>query len=409
MDSALKIGVDVGGTNTDAALLCGSTVLGSCKVVTTDDVMSGVRNAVATVLDQSSIDPARVGAVMVGTTHFLNALVQRKHLSRVGVLRLCGPTSRALPPMVDWPDDLRGVIDGGIAFGDGGVEFNGDEITPINEAAIRQQCAVWRNSAISSIAVTAVFSLVNPECELTAARIISDEIPDVKISLSHQIGQNGLLQRENATILNASLQELSQVTINAFSAAFAELELGANLYLTQNDGTLMSADYAVRFPVQTIASGATNSMRGAAFLTGLTDAAVIDIGGTTTDIGIIVSGFPQTKSEGATLAGVRTNFRIVDRMKPSVTSIPAIFVGGGSVLVYGELDGVSEVIIPEHFGAANAIGAAIAQVSGEIDRIVSLDKINRATAIELTIDAAREQAVAAGAERESLGSSDLCD
>ncbi len=484
---AYKIGVDVGGTNTDAALLHGTTVLGSCKVVTTQDVMTGVRESVAQVMRESAVNPAQVGAVMVGTTHFLNALVQRKHLSRTGILRLCGPTSRALPPMVDWPDDLRSVIDGGTAFGDGGVEFNGAQITPLDEAAIRRQCAVWRQAEIKSIAVTGVFSLVNPECEIRAARIIAEELPAATISLSHEIGQNGLLQRESATILNASLQALGQTTVSAFQAAFAELDLQATLYLTQNDGTLMSAAYAARYPVQTIASGPTNSMRGAAFLTGLDDAAVVDIGGTTTDIGIIASGFPRTKSEGATLAGVQTNFRvpdvlsiglgggsvvrndngvsigpdsvghqltskarcyggdtltatdlvvaqgrvelgdaslvadidkpllddaqhsinqrieeIIDRMKPSAEPVAAIFVGGGSVLVSGELEGVSEVIIPEHFGAANAIGAAIAQVSGETDRIVSLESISRDAALEETIATARERAVAAGAESTTL-------
>ncbi len=484
---ALKIGVDVGGTNTDAALLRGKSVLGSCKTATTDDVMTGVRESVARVIRESAVNPADVGAVMVGTTHFLNALVQRKDLSRTGILRLCGPTSRALPPMVDWPDDLKQVVDGGSAFGDGGVEFNGAEITALDEAAIRHQCAVWRQSEIAAVAVTGVFSLVNPECELEAARIIGEELPAATISLSHQIGQNGLLQRESATILNASLQALGQTTVEAFKAAFAELDLDATLYLTQNDGTLMSAEYAVRYPVQTIASGPTNSMRGAAFLTGLDDAAVVDIGGTTTDIGIIVSGFPRTKSEGATLAGVQTNFRvpdvlsiglgggsvvrtdngltigpdsvghqltsaawcfagdtltvtdlvvalgrvrlgdpvlvadldkdllcqvqgfinqrvaeIIDRMKPSADPIPAIFVGGGSIMVHGQLDGVSEVIIPEHFGAANAIGAAIAQVSGETDRIVSLESTTREAALEETINTARERAVAAGADRHTL-------
>lgn len=115
---------------------------------------------------------------------------------------------------------------------------------------------------------------------------------------------HGLLQRESASILNASLHRIGKETVAAFRAAFTNLGMTCPLYLTQNDGTLMSADYAERFPVFTIASGPTNSMRGAAFLTGLTDAAVIDIGGTTTDIGMLVGGFPRSRSEGAVIAGV---------------------------------------------------------------------------------------------------------
>ena len=93
----------MGGTNTDAALLNGNTVLGSCKVATTADVTSGVCESIVQVLEQTSVNPTQVTTVMVGTTHFLNALVQRKDLSRTATLRLCGPTSRALPPMIDWP------------------------------------------------------------------------------------------------------------------------------------------------------------------------------------------------------------------------------------------------------------------------------------------------------------------
>lgn len=491
-NSSLTIGVDVGGTNTDAALLSGQTLLGSCKVPTTEDVTTGVRNAVAAVIDQTSTNPAEVAAVMVGTTHFLNALLERKKLSRTGVLRLCGPTSRSLPPMVDWPDDLRACVDGGSEYCDGGVNFDGSVITALNESEIRQHCAQWREDDVSAIAVSGVFSLVDPQCELDAAHIISDEMPGATVCLSHQIGQNGLLQRESATILNASLQTLGKTTVLAFEKAFSDLDLNANLYLTQNDGTLMSADYAMRFPVQTIASGPTNSMRGAAFLTGLQNAVVVDIGGTTTDIGIIVNGFSRTKSEGATIAGVSTNFRVpdvlslplgggsvvqtdgnlrigpesvgyrlgsearcfggdtltatdlvvaqgraqlgdgarvaeldadlltesqelineqiadvIDRMKPSSDAIPAIFVGGGSILVQGTLAGVSEVIRPEHFGAANAIGAAIAQISGETDRIVSLETTTRERALDATIEEAKLRATAAGAEPDSLEIADI--
>jgi len=205
VNSAYKIGIDVGGTNTDAALLNGNTVLGSCKVATTADVTSGVCESIVQVLEQTSVNPTQVTTVMVGTTHFLNALVQRKDLSRTATLRLCGPTSRALPPMIDWPDDLRSVVDAGAVLEDGGVEFDGREITPINQESIRKHCIKWLEDGVSSVAVSSVFSLVDAQCELRAASVIAQQMPDAFISLSHQIGQNGLLQRESATILNASL------------------------------------------------------------------------------------------------------------------------------------------------------------------------------------------------------------
>ena len=154
--------------------------------------------------------------------------------------------------MIDWPDDLRSVVDAGAVLEDGGVEFDGREITPINQESIRKHCIKWLEDGVSSVAVSSVFSLVDAQCELRAASVIAQQMPDAFISLSHQIGQNGLLQRESATILNASLQALAKDTVAAFEKAFFDLDLQTTLYLTQNDGTLMSADYAVRFPVHTL-------------------------------------------------------------------------------------------------------------------------------------------------------------
>src|SRR5207253_8649592 len=118
-------------------------------------------------------------------------------------------------------------------------------------------------------------------------------VPDAAISLSSEIGRLGLLERENATIMNASLSELAVHIAGAFRAAFAESGIAAPVYLSQNDGTLMTVEHAERYPVATFASGPTNSMRGAALLSGETHCAVIDIGGTTADMGILEGGFPR--------------------------------------------------------------------------------------------------------------------
>lgn len=483
----LRIGVDVGGTNTDAALLRGSEVLATVKSSTTADVTSGVATAIRAVLGEAGIDATAINAVMIGTTHFLNAVVEGRHLEKVGVLRLCGAATRSLPPMIDWPDTLRPTVEGGAAMVGGGVNYDGSEIAPLDTKAIRAACRDWRAKRIPAVAICSVFALVDPRMENEAAAIVAEELPGAAISLSHRIGRTGLLPRENATILNASLNKLGHETVGAFRSAFAALGLDCPLYLTQNDGTLMAAEFAERYPVFTIASGPTNSMRGAAFLTGLSDAAVIDVGGTTTDIGMLVAGFPRTRSEGAMIGGVPTNFRVpdvysfglgggsivrpgalptigpdsvgfrlpqkalcfggdtltatdiavaaglvdlgdrsrlghitpdfarqmlarmkasietvLDRMKPSADPIPAILVGGGSVLVEGLLEGTSVSLKPDHFGSANAIGAAIAQVSGEVDSVVSLEGTSREIVLEALVGEARTRAVEAGADADTI-------
>src|SRR5205823_9911305 len=142
-------------------------------------------------------------------------------------------------------------------------------------------------------------------------------------TLSSDIGRIGLLERENAAILNACLGQLARETVTAFRQAIADLGITAPLYITQNDGTLMSADYAEQYPVLTFASGPTNSMRGAAFLSGVRDAVVVDVGGTTSDVGVLRHGFPREASTEVEIARVRTNFRMPD--------IVSFGLGGGSI------------------------------------------------------------------------------
>ena len=102
----MRLGVDVGGTNTDAVLMDGDAVAAWTKQPTTGDVGSGVAAAVTAVLEQAGVRHDAVSRITIGTTHFANALVERKALDRVGVLRLASPSGNALPPMTGWPGDL---------------------------------------------------------------------------------------------------------------------------------------------------------------------------------------------------------------------------------------------------------------------------------------------------------------
>src|SRR6185312_13777932 len=117
---------------------------------------------------------------------------------------------------------------------------------------------------------------------------------------------------ENATIINASLVGIARKIMRSIDAALQALGIAAPCYVTQNDGTVATAGFVSGFPVLTFGSGPTNSMRGAAFLTGLEDAIVMDVGGTTTDIGALVRGFPRESSVAVEIGGVRTNFRMPD-------------------------------------------------------------------------------------------------
>lgn len=485
-----RIGIDVGGTNTDAVVLNERLeVVASIKSPTEADSGDGVARAIDRVLAAAGIPPAEVTAAMLGTTHCTNAIVERRGLGRVGVLRLGGPATTAVPPFEGWPEELRAAVAGPAFVVAGGNEFDGREISPLDEDAVRDACAEMRD-VVDAVAVVGVFSPVADAHELRAAEIAAEEL-GLPVSRSAEIGSIGLLERENATILNAALVRTLGRMADGFRESLAGHGVDADIYFGQNDGTLMRLDYALQFPVLTIGCGPTNSIRGAAHLSGVSDALVVDIGGTTTDIGVLVGGFPRQSAHAAEIGGIRTNFRMpdvlsvglgggtvvrgsgasdddpvvlgpdsvgfritseslvfggstltttdiavsggrleidggrsvvldpglrsaseaairamleesIDRMKPSAASVQIVLVGGGSVIAPEGLEGVSDVIRPEHAGAANAVGAALGDVAGQVERVFSLREISRHDAVELVRAEAVERAVDAGALAETV-------
>ena len=123
-----RIGVDVGGTNTDAVVMQGRAIRAVVKVPTSPDVTSGLMEALQRVLEDAAVDPREAGLIVIGTTHFTNAVIERRHLSQTAVVRLCLPAAQCLLPMVDWPQDLRKAVGENVYLAAGGVDFDG---TPI--------------------------------------------------------------------------------------------------------------------------------------------------------------------------------------------------------------------------------------------------------------------------------------
>ncbi|PLR95746.1 hydantoinase/oxoprolinase family protein [Bacillus sp. T33-2] len=483
-----RLGVDVGGTNTDAALLDANLqVVHTVKVPTTKDVETGIYEAVAKVVQDSGTDRSRIGYAMLGTTHCTNAIVERKRLNKVGVIRIGKPATTSIPPFTEWPEDLHGKIEAASTIVSGGYEFDGRLISELNREEVAFFCRNIKGIA-ESIAISGVFAPVNKQQEQIVADWVREELGDIPISLSHEIGSIGLLERENATILNAALMTTGQMVVNGFAKALQQLGIEAQMYFSQNDGTLMNETYALRYPILTMGCGPTNSIRGSAHLSGLQDAIVLDVGGTTSDIGVLAKGFPRQSSLAVNIGGVNTNFRMpdilsiglgggtriresdgkiavgpdsvgyeitkkallfggekltasdivtrlgyafadrteqvkqlpedfctrvyekmteiledaVDQMKTSSKQVPLILSGGGSIIVSSSLKGVSEVIRPAHYDAANAIGAALGQVSGEVERVYSLNQLSREQAIQDARDLATKEAMKAGANENTI-------
>lgn len=483
----MRVGIDVGGTNTDAVLLDGDRLVASVKRSTTQDVAGGVLAALGALLEAAGTGAGAVDAVMIGTTQFTNAVVARRDLVRTGVLRLGLPAGTGVPPMLDWPGDLVDKVGRHTVMAHGGHEYDGRSISALRPDEIRRAAEEFAAAGVRAVAITSVFSPVVREAEVEAHALLAELLPDVHFSLSHRIGRIGLIERENATIVNAALLDVADRVTRAFRGALELSGIDAPLYLSQNDGTLMDVMYARAYPVLTFASGPTNSMRGAARLSGLDDCIVVDIGGTTSDVGALAGSFPRQAGSEVDIGGVRTNFRMpdvvsigigggsvvdpadptavgpasvgfrlleeglvfggstltatdiavaagaasvgdpslvrhldrafvraamasmaerisarVDVMRSTPQPVPVVLVGGGAILAGSGLPGVDELVVPENAGVANALGAAIAQIGGEVDRIDSVGDRSRADVLRAACDEAVERAVAAGAEPGSV-------
>jgi len=310
----LVAGIDVGGTNTDAVLVDGGQIIAWAKVPTTQDVYSGIVGALARIPDASVAT-----RVHIGTTAFTNALIERRELASVAAIRAGKPVSESLPPMTDWPDDLQAAVRNRSYFISGGREYDGRAISQLDRHEVRLIARELAQAAITQVAVTSVFGTSYPDDEVRVAEWMAAENPALQFSLSHRIGRFGILERENAALLNAMLRPLATRTVAAYRSA-----IPGNLFISQNDGTVMVGTRAVEAPIFTVASGPTNSLRGAAILGVSHEAIVLDVGGTTTDVGVLHLGYPQAAGLDLTVAGVRTNFRMPDLI--------SVGIGGGSLV-----------------------------------------------------------------------------
>ncbi len=449
----MRIGIDIGGTHTDGALVDGTAVVRTCKLPTTDPLELGVQQVLR------ELDPeGKIEQIFVGTTHATNALLQAKGLLRVGVIRIAGQRPQ-LPAGYGWLAPLRDATIAGCETIGGGLNCDGGPITPFSldeaRAAIDRLCA----AGAEAFAITGVFSPVSPEQEEEVAALL-----DLPYTLSHQLGGVGFLERENAAILNSALKRV-------IADGFAKLP--SSVMMTQNNGTIISLERACEFPILTLSAGPTNSFVGGARLAGLDDAIIVDIGGTSTDVGVVLNGFARRSINQSQIGGVPLNFPMPDvqsvaigggsyiaptgqigplscarRLKEEALSfggsrltltdvalaldlctlpgaaaidldldgeaiidgmlariealiqkaragrpdLPVVVVGGGSLLLPP-----GPHLIPAYASAANAIGATMAEISGTVDTVVSLET-DRAQTLSALDQQTCQKAIQAGAD-----------
>ena len=297
---ALLLGVDTGGTFTDAVLIHNETeVIASAKALTTrTDLAIGIGSAVRAVLTQAAVSPGKVAMASLSTTLATNALVEGQG-GRVGLVYI-GFDARDLETH-GLSNALRGDP---VLVLQGGHSHAGGEVVPLDTATLE----AWLEtvSGISGFAVAAQFATRNPAHENRAAEIIG-RMTGRPVSCSHHLSArlNGP-KRALTAVLNARLIGMTHRLIGRAEDVLKEVGINAPLMVVRGDGALMSAAQAKARPIETILSGPAASIVGARWLTGADEALVSDIGGTTTDIAVLRHGKPAIDPNGAQVGPYRT-------------------------------------------------------------------------------------------------------
>lgn len=297
---SILLGVDTGGTYTDAVLIKDeTTILASAKSLTTrNDLAVGVGNAVQSVLNDSGVAPSDIVMTSLSTTLATNALVEGKG-GKV-CLVFIGFSEK---------DVTRQGLDAALK-GDpliiiaGGHDHSGNEVTSLEEQALRDQLKVLEG--VSGFAIAAQFSTRNASHEIRVRDIVRD-VTSAPVTCSHELSAKlGGPKRAMTAVLNARLIGMIDHLVGATETHFKTIGITCPMMVVRGDGALISADQAREKPIETILSGPAASIVGARWLTDETDALVSDIGGTTTDVAILRNGRPMIDPDGAMVGGLRT-------------------------------------------------------------------------------------------------------
>ena len=304
----LVIGLDTGGTYTDAALLdtATGTVRATGKSLTTrDDLSIGVGGAIRRVLEDFEGSAADIGLVSLSTTLATNAVVEGVG-GRVGLLMI-GFDETSLQRA----DLARALGQDPVFFINGGHAADGAPQAQLDEAAIREAVNATEGE-VSAYAVAGHFATRNPAHESRTRDLLRD-LTGAPVTCSHELSSSlGGPRRALTAVLNARLINLLDRLVAATEGIMADEGLSCQLMVVKGDGSLLESGYARSRPVETVLSGPAASLAGAAFLAGTRTAMVADIGGTTTDIALLQNGAPRLKADGALVGGWQTMVEAAD-------------------------------------------------------------------------------------------------
>ncbi|RBQ15842.1 hypothetical protein DP939_33055 [Spongiactinospora rosea] len=354
------------------------------------------------------VGPDAIGPIMLATTAFADRLQEHQAMGRVAVLRVGATPTTAVPPFAGWPRALAERVAGPWLGTGGGTDIDGSAHGALDVDAIRAFAGRCRD-ACDAIAVAGSFSYLDDRPERVAAALIREVLgTDLPITLSCEVGGFGLLERENAAILNAALSGHARGTLAGARSALRGLGLGAEPFVARNDGTLVSASRAAALPIHLVAGRLATAVLGRARPAGATDAIVVDDDGRSADAGVLRHG-RLVLEPASTLAGVRTNQPMpLGFPKPAPMTAP--ITGDRLVGRLRRRVGDLPVLGPQASapGVAPAVGAALASVSASVWSFVEAggDRAGRLAECERR---AIDEAILAGADPADTRISQVAD
>ena len=313
-----SLGIDTGGTYTDSVIMDmrSCELLSRSKSLTTrDDLEIGIRSSLEG-LDKNLL--SKISYVSLSSTLATNAMVEGKSC-RVGLISI-GKKAGFTAPVSHY------------AYVDGKFDMMGNELVELDVESAHAEL-IGMKGRVDALAISGYLSVRNPSHE-NRIREMAMEILDVPIVCTHELSyQLGFNERTNTAIINAGLIPIIVELIDSVKRTLDSFGIEAPLMIVKGDGSVMDSKMAVKKPVETILSGPASSITGALALTGVKDAIVIDIGGTTSDIGILEDGRPRTNENGADIEGHRTRVRAADIKTYGIGGDSRIIVNGDDIRI----------------------------------------------------------------------------
>lgn len=349
----MYIGIDVGGTYTDAVLTEKGAVLKKKKFPTDHD---NLVNSLLGALDDlvTGLAPGEIERVVLSTTLITNLIAEKKYRP-VGLMLIPGPGMN--PEAYDFGTETRVL--------NGAIDYRGREIVPIYAKQVNDTLTEFAEKGYQNIAVVGKFSCRNNAHELQICKIAAGKYPEMNVEAGHRVsGQLNFPRRAATTLLTAATKKEYNLFIQQVTEAMAKRKITAPVYILKADGGTLPINASADMPVETIYSGPAASTLGALALSpaGQTSV-VVDIGGTTTDLALILSGEPLLASKGARIAEHLTHITSF-----AVHSVP---VGGDSAVTVK--DG-KIVLLAERQGPAYALGGPAATPTDAL-RVLGLTAI----------------------------------